>query len=43
LTRANPKWDCWKTHQESDFHDLPIAEPEIPRLTFALRQEKVFQ
>ncbi|MBM3218074.1 MAG: radical SAM protein [Candidatus Rokubacteria bacterium] len=38
----NPKWDCWKRLRESDFQDLPIAAPDVPRLTYALRQETVF-
>jgi len=42
LQYKNPKWDCWKRHQESDFHDVPIDRPAKPRLTFQLRQEKVF-
>jgi radical SAM superfamily enzyme YgiQ (UPF0313 family) len=43
LRYRNPKWECWKRHKEADFHDLPIAQPRTPRLTFALRQERVFQ
>jgi len=36
------KWECWKRPKEAEFLDVPIAQPEMPRLTFAVRQEKVF-
>ena len=35
----NPRWKSWNTLREQDFLDLPIAAPELPRLTFKLRQE----
>lgn len=38
----NRNWGCWKRLKEAEFLDVPIAQPELPRLTFAVRQEKVF-
>lgn len=43
LRYRNPKWECWKGWKEAEFQDVPIRQPETPRLTFALRQEKVFR
>jgi radical SAM superfamily enzyme YgiQ (UPF0313 family) len=43
LKYRNPQWKCWHGLKEEDFQDLPIASPELPRLTFKLRQEPVVE
>ena len=35
-------WQCWKDLNEEDFFDIEIKEPEVPRLTFELRQAENF-
>jgi radical SAM superfamily enzyme YgiQ (UPF0313 family) len=43
LAYKNPQWQCWSSLTEEQFLDLPIAPPELPRLTFKLRQEPVLE
>lgn len=35
-------WTCWQNLKEEDFLDIAFDEPATPRLTFELRQEKIF-
>jgi anaerobic magnesium-protoporphyrin IX monomethyl ester cyclase len=41
MAYRNPQWKRWTALTEAQFLDLPIGAPEIPRLTFRLRQEPV--
>lgn len=35
-------WSCWKELKEEDYLDLELSEPTDLRLTYQLRQEKIF-
>jgi len=39
---ADEVWDCWKNLREEDFFDVAKDMPEPLRMTYMLRQEKVF-
>lgn len=41
-TTDDRDWSCWKGLKEEDYLDLDLPEPTNLRLTFELRQEKIF-
>jgi anaerobic magnesium-protoporphyrin IX monomethyl ester cyclase len=37
----NPQWKSWASWTEEQFQDLPISAPQLPQLTYKLRQESI--